>query len=121
MIWGVQLDGLTVVPVLVGGLFVVLGSVMGKIRPNWFVGIRTPWTLSSKLSWTKTHRLGGRLFVLMGITLLASEFVGSAWGLLFALAVVAGCLLWMVLFSYLVWRADPEKVPPFGTLPTHRE
>jgi uncharacterized membrane protein len=32
---------------------------MGKIRPNWFVGVRTPWTLSSKLSWDKTHRLAG--------------------------------------------------------------
>jgi uncharacterized membrane protein len=48
---------------LMGVLFVVLGSLMGKVRPNWFVGIRTPWTLSSKLSWDKTHRLGGWLFI----------------------------------------------------------
>ena len=48
--WGVQLDVWTVIPVLIGGMFIVLGSVMGKIRPNWFVGIRTPWALSSELS-----------------------------------------------------------------------
>ncbi len=119
-IWGIQLDVSTVVPILVGGLFVVLGSVVGRIRPNWFVGIRTPWTLSSELSWTKTHRLGGRLFVLMGIALLASGFVGSAWGLLFDLAVVTGCVLWLFVYSYLVWRADPEKIFPPGTSPDDR-
>lgn len=48
--WGVQLDVWTVIPVLIGGMFIVLGSVMGKIRPNWFVGIRTPRALSSELS-----------------------------------------------------------------------
>jgi uncharacterized membrane protein len=119
--WGIQLDVWTVVPVLVGGLFIVLGSVMGRIRPNWFVGIRTPWTLSSELSWTKTHRLGGRLFVLMGIALLASGFVGSTWGLLFDLAVVTGCVLWLLLYSYLVWRTDPEKISPTGTSSDDRE
>ena len=119
--WGIQLDVWTVVPILVGGLFVVLGSVMGKIRPNWFVGIRTPWTLSSELSWTKTHRLGGRLFVLVGIALLTSGFVGSTRDLLFGLAVVTGCVLWLLLYSYLVWRTDPEKISPSGMSPDDRE
>ena len=94
---------------------------MGKIRPNWFVGIRTPWTLSSELSWTKTHRLGGRLFVLVGIAPLASGFVGSTRGLLFGLAVVTGCVLWLLLYSYLVWRTDPEKISPSGTSPDDGE
>ena len=119
--WGIQLDVWTVVPVLVGGLFLVLGSVMGEIRPNWFVGIRTPWTLSSQLSWTKTHRLGGRLFVLVGIALLTSGFVGSTRDLLFGLAVVTGCVLWLLLYSYLVWRTDPEKISLTGTSPDDRE
>ena len=48
--WVVQLDVWTVIPVLIGGMFIVLGSVMGNIRPNWFVGIRTPRALSSELS-----------------------------------------------------------------------
>jgi uncharacterized membrane protein len=44
--------------VLVGLLFVGLGSVMGKLQPNWFVGIRTPWTLASPEVWIRTHRVG---------------------------------------------------------------
>jgi uncharacterized membrane protein len=44
-----------VVPLLVGALFVVIGTTMEKLRPNWFVGVRTPWTLSSKSAWARTH------------------------------------------------------------------
>jgi uncharacterized membrane protein len=51
----------------VGGLFVLLGNLMTRIRPNWFVGIRTPWTLSSDTVWRKTHRFGGIAFVIAGL------------------------------------------------------
>jgi uncharacterized membrane protein len=64
--FGNQGNTTTVILLAMGALFIVLGNFMGKIRPNWFVGVRTPWTLSSKLSWDKTHRLAGWLFVLMG-------------------------------------------------------
>lgn len=52
LLWieGVEPDFAVVVPVLVGGLFVVIGNLLGKIRPNWFVGVKTPWTLSSRRS-----------------------------------------------------------------------
>ena len=74
LLWigGHRLSVATFIPMLVGGLFLVMGSVLGKIRPNWFVGIRTPWTLSSKLAWTKTHRLGGWVFMLAGLLFLAA-------------------------------------------------
>ena len=48
-------------------LFVVIGNYLPKVRPNYMMGIRTPWTLTSDLAWDRTHRLGGRLFVLEGI------------------------------------------------------
>ena len=47
-------------------LFIVIGNYLPKVRPNYLVGIRTPWTLTSDLSWDRTHRIGGRLFVLEG-------------------------------------------------------
>ena len=60
LLWtrGILLDVL-LISILAGGLLVVMGVVMGTVQPNWFVGIRTPWTLSSDLSWRKTHRLSG--------------------------------------------------------------
>ena len=116
LLWirGVEIDVSLAVPILVGALFVVLGNVMGKIRPNWFVGIRTPWTLSSRLSWTKSHRLGGWMFVAMGLALMASGVVGSGLAVGAALAFIAGCLVCLVVYSYLVWRNDPRKAPSAG-------
>jgi uncharacterized membrane protein len=98
-----------------------LGTVMGKIRPNWFVGVRTPWTLSSKLSWTHTHRASGWIFIVLGFWTFAAAFLRAPWNLV---AVFAGVLLGtagLVLYSYLVWRRDPGRVPPAGTTPAENE
>lgn len=116
-IHGIQLDIARVITVLVGLLFIAIGSVLGKLRPNWFVGIRTPWTLSSKRSWVRTHRLGGYLFVLAGAALLVAGLISSAaiFPLLIGLLVVVTLVL--VVYSYLQWRRDPEKQPPSGSLP----
>ncbi len=106
-----------IIPFAVGILFVVLGNFMGKIRPNWFVGIRTPWTLSSKASWNKTHRVSGWLFILMGLSITAAGFFRSKWAYFGMFAVIVICLFWMVFYSYLVWRNDPDRIPPAGTTP----
>ena len=57
-------------PLLVGLVFVVIGSYVGKIRSHYLFGIRAPWTLSSELSWNKTHQLGGKLFAVQGFLLM---------------------------------------------------
>ncbi|MCH9656959.1 MAG: SdpI family protein [Planctomycetes bacterium] len=106
-----------IIPFAVGILFVVLGNFMGKIRPNWFVGIRTPWTLSSKASWNKTHRASGWLFILMGLSITAAGLIRSQWAYLGMFAVIVICFFWMVFYSYLVWRNDPDRIPPAGTTP----
>jgi uncharacterized membrane protein len=97
------------VPVAVGALFVLFGSVLGQVKPNWFVGIRTPWTLSSTESWARTHRLGGRLFIALGLLFAVTGLVKlGSFGLLIlgaSIAVVAA----LVVYSYFVWRADPGR------------
>lgn len=109
-----------VVPVLTGCLLVVLGSVMGKIRPNWFVGLRTPWTLSSKRSWTRTHRLGGWLFVLLGATFVLSGFATSDIAHLIPLLLSVAGVVALVVYSYLEWRHDPDRLSPVGTMPAEK-
>lgn len=93
-----------------GGLFLVVGNYLGKVRSNFFFGIRTPWTLSSELSWNKTHRLGGRLFVLLGVALILAAVIGSG-GLSFAVALVGSGLIVAVtvVYSFLTWKADIAK------------
>jgi len=106
-------------PLLVGALLVVVGSLLGKLRPNWFVGIRTPWTLSSKVSWTRTHRLGGWLFIGLGVLTMAMAMLGARWAFGTMLAALVAVAIGLVVYSYRVWRKDPEKMPPAGTLPAN--
>ncbi len=115
---GVEVSLGHAMPGLVAALFVVIGLVLGKVRPNWFVGIRTPWTLSSKLSWTRSHRLGGWWFTVLGVVTLVVLLVDLAAALVVLL--VGGGLLavTVVAYSYFVWRSDPDREPPAGTSPS---
>ena len=110
-----------IVPVLVGSLFVLMGGLMGKIRPNWFVGIRTPWTLTSKIAWVRTHRLGGWLFVAQGLLFILSGLLGFSAFNGFVIASMFAVIVALFAYSYVVWRADPEKQSPAGTQPADDE
>jgi uncharacterized membrane protein len=115
--FGYKINMTSVILPLVGVLFIVLGNFLGKIRPNWFMGIRTPWTLSSQLSWDKTHRVGGWLFILMGLLFFPVALMQTTWSLV-AMLVIDACLLGgLIVYSYLVYRSDPQRTSPAGTLP----
>jgi uncharacterized membrane protein len=79
-----------VIPVAVGLLFIILGNYMGKIRWNYFVGIKLPWTLENETVWNKTHRFGGKLFILGGI--------GTIAGVIFPPSIQFGVLIGSVVF-----------------------
>jgi uncharacterized membrane protein len=119
--FGHALNMSTIIFPATGVLFIVLGNFMSKLRPNWFVGVRTPWTLSSRLSWDKTHRLAGWLFVVMGAMFFVLAFFQNPWTLAVIIAIDFSLLLWMVLYSYLVYRSDPHRVTPAGTAPSGDE
>ncbi len=92
---------------LVGGVLVVVGNVMGKLRPNHTVGLRTPWTLANERIWDQTHRFGGKVFVLGGVLLcaLSALSVPPDWQGPAIVMVVLACCAACVLKSYLLWRA----------------
>lgn len=100
-----------------GLLFMVLGGVMGKIRPNWFVGVRTPWTLTSKLAWTRTHRFVGWTWVLGGAAVILAGLVSPTAGFVTMMVVAIGGALAGFVYSYVVWRGDPDRQTPGGTTP----
>jgi len=99
----------TSMPILVGLMFVLIGGSLGHIRSNYFFGIRTPWTLSSELSWDKTHQLGGKLFVILGLILMVSPLVvaGEAWiyGLMGG---ILASVVALAAYSYVIWKGDPD-------------
>lgn len=102
---------------LAGFALVMLGGVMGKLRPNWFVGVRTPWTLSSKKAWVGTHRLAGWLFVLSGLILWAVMLASPSWAVRLIPVVLLVSAGLSAIYSYVLWRTDPDKLPPVQTLP----
>jgi uncharacterized membrane protein len=93
----------------VGGLLAFMGNLFGKLRPNWFVGIRTPWTLSSRESWAKTHRAGGWLFIASGGLIALTGYTRSPACLIASLALLLGGTLGLVVYSYVVWSRDPDR------------
>ncbi len=89
-----------------GAMFTILGNVLPRTRSNWFMGIRTPWTLDSETVWRATHRLAGRTFVAGGLVTMAAAFLPARLQPVVAVAalVVAGFV--PVVYSYLVWRRE---------------
>lgn len=63
------------VPTVIGMMFLLITNVSPRIQPNWWVGFRTPWTLSSAESWNRTHRLGGQLGIPMGLLIIILAWV----------------------------------------------
>lgn len=102
----------TLFPVLIGGLLIVIGNVMGKIRWNSTVGIRTPWALADERVWDKTQRFGGRMLVASGIVVVVAAFsrsMQSHMGIVIIACVLAATLASFVQ-SYLYWRSDPPNL-----------
>ena len=88
-----------------GLLFIFIGILIRKAKRNFFIGIRTPWTLSSDRVWDETHRLGSKLFIAAGVvTFIGILFPDQAF-ILLMVSVIAASLI-SVLYSYLVWRRE---------------
>jgi uncharacterized membrane protein len=86
----------------VGVLFILTGNVMGKVKPNYFVGIRLPWTLNNDEVWRKTHRFSARIFVAQGFAIIASIFCPSlVMGVVFISSLISGSIV-IVIYSYKV-------------------
>ena len=91
-----------IVQVGVGLLFLVLGNYMSKFRKNFFIGIRTPWTLASDEVWHRTHRLGGWLFMLGGLFIIASGFLRVP--PLVMVGVLVSIAIFLIAYSYVIYR-----------------
>lgn len=106
---GHHVDLIAAVGGLSGLLFLIIGNTMGKLRQNAYAGVRTPWTLTSRLSWTKTHRLTGLLFVGTGLVVMPLALVSGPHAMVALLAGTLGTCLIAVPYSWLVWRNDPDR------------
>ena len=86
-----------------GLLFFYLGFFLEKVKQNWFIGIRTPWTLSNQEVWDKTHKMGGRVFKLSGLVAIAGMIFQDIAFWLFIGVVVTGVIC-LFIYSYVIFK-----------------
>lgn len=91
-------------------LFIVLGNSMGRVRFNYFFGVRTPWTLNDEDNWNATHRLAARVWVVCGIVLLPAAFLPGKAGLTADIAIVAFAALVPVVYSFVFYLRARRRV-----------
>lgn len=106
---GLELNVRVLISLILGLMFIVLGNYMPKIKPNYFVGVKTPWTLSNDVTWRKTHRISGYIFVVYGILcMMSSMFVSEYFGYVLMGVMLLGVIV-MFGYSYLVYRNEMKK------------
>ncbi|MEO0882400.1 MAG: SdpI family protein [Pseudomonadota bacterium] len=95
----------------IGFFFVIIGNYLPKTRANFIFGIRTPWTLTSDTAWEKTHRLGGRLFIVSGLLAMTLAVLAdpAQMAVLFA-AILIPLIAVLFVYSFLVWRKADDRM-----------
>jgi uncharacterized membrane protein len=111
MLWNLGYDrfnmGTAMLPAM-GLLFVFAGIMMRKAKRNFFIGIRTPWTLSSDRVWDETHRIGSTLFIVSGILALLGAFFAD-YAVWFILVPVLASTLFLLVYSYVLYQRETKS------------
>ena len=105
---GMNIDITTVMPLIMGAIFVVIGNYLPKCRQNYTIGIKLPWTMHDEENWNRTHRMAGKLWVGVGVlamfsTLLPSKSIFIVFMLILSVAVIVPTV-----YSYLLFK-NKEK------------
>jgi len=89
-----------------GLLFIFLGFMLRKAKRNFFIGIRTPWTLSSDTVWDKTHQLGAILFMASGVLAFIGGILGGMMAFWFLFVPLIGSTLFLLFYSYVLYQRE---------------
>ena len=96
---------------LLGLMFAFIGNYMVNIKPNYFAGIRLPWTLSNDENWRKTHQLGGKLWFAGGMLIaVASFFLPGPQAFTFFISVIAIMVIIPLVYSYRLFKKHSNTI-----------
>jgi len=90
----------------IGLLFIFIGFMLRQAKRNFFIGIRTPWTLSSDQVWNKTHQLGSILFMASGALAVVGSFFGGTTAFWMLMIPIFGSTIFLVIYSYILYRRE---------------
>ena len=90
-----------IMPLIIGLVFTIIGNYLPKCKQSYTVGIKIPWTLDSEENWNRTHRFAGRLWLVCGLGIMLTSFVGGFWVFL---TIVLVMVIAPMVYSYLLHR-----------------
>lgn len=110
LLWnkGIRISPNAMLPAGIGLLFYYIGVLMENAERNWFIGIRTPWTLSSDRVWRQTNRLGGKLFRAAGIAAMLGAFFPEL-AIYFILVPSLSIAGFTFVYSYLEYKKELKE------------
>lgn len=91
---------------LVGILFLIIGNYLPQCKPNFFVGMRNPWTLSNEEVWRKTHRFSGKVFVVLGLVMIVSIALPADWRSYMMFAMILIAVVLTNGYSYILYKKE---------------
>lgn len=100
---GYQFSFSLVLPPALGALFYYIGVLLSHAKQNWFIGIRTPWTLSNEKVWKQTHELGAKLFKVIGVLAVLTIFLPNT-SFALVIGLLVGASLFLVFYSYYLYQ-----------------
>ena len=105
---GLQVSPALLLPIGIGVLFFYIGLMLPHAEQNWFVGIRTPWTLTSESVWKKTHKIGGTLFKIAGIISILGV-LSPYYSIYFVIVPVIAAAAYCVVYSYYEFAREKRR------------
>ena len=106
---GYEVDAGRVVQPAVALMVILMGNQMGRVRHNYFVGIRTPWTLANEEVWRRTHRMSGPLWVAGGLVALGATWLPTPYSFGVFMVAIIGVSLVSLVYSYVVFKQVTSK------------
>ena len=106
---GVRMEFVSWMMPAMGLFFIAAAGLIGVAKPNYFIGIRTPWTLSNSIVWEDTHRFGAIAFRICGILCIVSAFF-PRYSIYFVLIPILGTVVALYAYSYLRFKQVSNNV-----------
>jgi uncharacterized membrane protein len=94
---------------VIGAIFIILGNFLPQVRSNFFIGVRTPWTLSNDEIWRKTHRFMAKIFFVAGIILILVTFLSGIWKQVTVIGIIVVVIIAPYIYSFLEYKKNTSK------------
>lgn len=97
------------VPLMIGMMFIIIGLLLRKVKMNWFLGFRTPWTMSSEKVWDKTNKLGSQIMMISGVLMASTGFIQNNFKIIMFILAISLLIFVLPVYSYLLYRQEKKE------------